>query len=112
MKTKPETAPHGDAALLDLEAELVHEYAEWKAKRIKDDEGDEWGDRVAEMGERFAEMPVHTLSGVAAKLRCLRHLLVNDGALRTDDISLVGTALAGLERVIGARGQTEDGQSL
>ena len=60
---------------------------------------DEWADRMCKMEQRFAEMPVHTLSGVAAKLRCLRDLLVNDGAVRTRDISLVGTALAAVEQV-------------
>ena len=93
-----------DAELLPLEADIVKEYADWKAGRIKDDEADEYGERVSEMEQRFAKMPAHTLSGVAAKLRHLRRLLVDDGTLRSGDISLVETALAGLEQVIGARG--------
>ena len=97
MNTKPDN--HPDAELLALGAEIVHEQAEWKAKRIKDDEADEWADRVAGMEMRFAEMPAHTLSGVAAKLRHLHHLLVNDGTVRDHDINLVKTSLAVVEGV-------------
>ena len=86
-----------DAELLALEAEIVSEHADWKAGRVKDDEADEYGERVSEMEQRFAKMPAHTLSGVAAKLRHLRRLLVDDGTLRTGDISLVETALAAVE---------------
>ncbi len=95
---------HADTELLPLEADIVKEYADWKAGRVKDDEADEYGERVSEMEQRFAKMPAHTLSGVVAKLRHLRRLLVDDGTLRSGDISLVETALAGLEQVIGARG--------
>jgi len=98
MKTKPETVPHADAELLDLAAEIGAEHADWKAGRV--DEADGYGERVSEMEIRFAEMPVHTLSGVVAKLRHLRGLLVDDGTLRTADIVLVETVLAGLERVL------------
>ena len=87
-----------DAGLLALEAEIVREHAGWKAGRVEDDEADEYGERVCEMEQRFAEMPVHTLSGVAAKLRQLRYLLVDDGTLRNGDISLVETALAAVEQ--------------
>ena len=65
---------------------------------VKDDEADEYGERVSEMEQRFAEMPVHTLPGVAAKLGCLRDLLVNDGTVRTGDITLVETALSAVEQ--------------
>lgn len=92
------TDNHPDAELLALEAEIIHEEAEWKANRIKDDEAEEHGERVAEMHQRFAEMPACTLSGVEAKLRHLRHALVDDGTLRTDDIILVQTALAAVEQ--------------
>ena len=57
---------HADTELLPLEADIVKEYADWKAGRVKDDEADEYGERVSEMELRFAEMPVHTLPGVAA----------------------------------------------
>ncbi len=102
MTTK--TVPHADAELLAVAAEIGAEHADWKAGRVKDDEADEYGERVSEMEQRFAKMPAHTLSGVVAKLRHLRRLLVDDGTLRSGDISLVETALAGLEQVIGARG--------
>jgi len=100
--TKLETVPHGDAELLAIAAEIGAEHADWKAGRIKDDEADEYGERVSEMEQRFAKMPAHTLSGVAAKLRHLRYLLVDDGTVRDHDIPLVETALAGLERVLEA----------
>ena len=56
------------------------------------------------MDQRFAEMPAHTLSGVAAKLRHLHRLLVDDGTLRTHDIVLVETSLAAVEQVNKAGG--------
>ena len=56
------------------------------------------------MDQRFAEMPAHTLSGVAAKLRHLRRALVDDGTVRSGDISLVETALAAVEQVNKAEG--------
>ena len=102
------TAPpdnHADAELLALEAEIVYEYAAWTAGKVKDDEAEEHGERVSDMGQRFAVMPAHTLSGVAAKLRHLRYLLVNDGTLRTRDISLVETALAAVEQANKAEGE-------
>ena len=88
----------GDAELLGLEAKINAEYAAWKAGGVTDDESDEYGERVSDMEQRFAEMPAHTLSGVAGKLRHLRWLLVDDGTLRTRDISLVETALAAVEQ--------------
>ena len=94
----------GDAALLALDARIADEYADWKAGKVKDDEAVEYGDRVAEMEQRFAKMPVHTLSGAAAKLRHLRRLLVDDGTLRTHDIPLVETALAAVEQANKAGG--------
>ena len=87
-----------------LEAEIVKEYANWKAGRVKDDEAEEHGERVSDMDQRFAEMPVHTLSGVAAKLRHLRRALVDDGTVRTRDISVVETALAAVEQANKAGG--------
>lgn len=87
-----------DAGLLALEAEINAEYATWKAGTFTDDESDEYGERVAEMEQRFAKMPAHTLSGVAAKLRHLRRLLVDDGTLCTHDIPLVETSLAAVEQ--------------
>ncbi len=56
------------------------------------------------MEQRFAKMPVHTLSGVAAKLRHLRRLLVDDGTVRAADIPLVETTLAAVEQVNKAEG--------
>ena len=94
-----------DAGLLALEVEIVNEHADWKAGKVKDDEAEEHGERVSDMDQRFAEMPAHTLSGVAAKLRHLRRLLVNDGTVRTGDIVLVETALAAVEQANKARGE-------
>ena len=71
---------------------------------VGDDEAEEHGERVSEMEQRFAEMPAHTLSGVAAKLQHLRYLLVNDGTLRSGDIVLVETALAAVEQGNKAEG--------
>ena len=97
---------NSDAGLLALEAEINAEYATWKAGRVTDDESDEYGERVAAMDGRFAEMPARTLSGVAAKLRHLRYLLVNDGTLRTGDIVLVETSLAAVEQANKAGGNS------
>ena len=94
------TDNHPDAELLALGAEIAKEYADIKTKKgVADDEAEKWGDHVSEMEQRFAEMPVHTLSGVVAKLGSLRDFLVDDGALRSGDIALVETALAAVERV-------------
>ena len=100
-KTKTATpSDEPDAELLALEAEIIYEHAAWKAGKVKDGEGE----RVCEMELRLAGMPVHTLSGVAAKLRHLRCLLVDDGTVRTDDIVLVETALAAVEQANKAGG--------
>ncbi len=96
MTAPPEN--HADAKLLALEAEIVNEQADWKAGKVKDDEAEEHGERVSDMDQRFAEMPVHTLSGVAAKLRHLRRALVDDGTVRTRDILVVETSLAAVEQ--------------
>ena len=104
-KTKTATpSDEPDAELLALEAEIIYEHAAWKAGKVKDGETDEYGERVCEMELRLAGMPVHTLSGVAAKLRHLRCLLVDDGTLRTHDIVLVETALAAVEQANEAGG--------
>ncbi len=94
-----------DAGLLTLGAKIAKEYADFKATKGKtDDEADEWADRISKMEHRFAEMPIHTLSGAATKLRCLRDLLIDDGTVRSRDISLVETTLAAVEQVSKAGG--------
>ena len=93
-----------DAELLALGARIINEQADWKAGKVKDDEAEEHGERVSDMEQRFAEMPAHTLSGVVAKLRHLRHLLVDDGTVRSSDIVLVETALAAVEQANRAGG--------
>lgn len=101
------TNNHADAELLALEAKLVDEYTAMDAKRgITDDEVNEWTARLDVVERQFARMPAHTLDGVAAKLRRLKYSK-GPGGDALPEKPLVRTALAGLERVIEARGQTE-----
>ena len=93
------TENHADADLLALEAKLVDEYTALDAKRGKtDDEVDEWADRMDVMERLFAEMPVHTLDGVAAKLRRL-HYSKHEGGEALPEKLLVTTALEGVEHL-------------
>lgn len=97
------TVNHPDAELLALETHIVAEYTAMDAKKGKtDDETDAWVDRLDVLERQFANMPVLTLDGVAAKLR-------RAGTECTGDWGgqLVKTALVGLERVLEARGQTD-----
>ena len=95
-----------DAELLALKVNIANEYAAFETKKGKtDDEADAWAGRLSDMDHQFAEMPVHTLPGVAAKLRCLHDLLVTDGSVRSQDISLVETSLAAVEQVNKAEGK-------
>ncbi len=94
------TGNHADAELLALEAKLMDEYAAMEAKRGKtDDEVDEWADRLDVLERQFADMPAHTLDGVAAKLRRLDYSN-HRGGNTLPEIPLVRTALAGVERLI------------
>ena len=89
-----------DAELLTLEAKLVDEYTVMDAKRGKtDDEVDEWTDRLLVLERQFADMPAHTLDGVAAKLRRLDYSNHRGGGTLPEK-PLVRTALAGVEHLI------------
>ena len=89
-----------DAELLTLEAKLVDEYTALQAMRGKtDDEVDEWADRLDVLERQFADMPAHTLDGVAAKLRRLDYSNHRGGGTLPEK-PLVRTALAGVERLI------------
>ena len=94
------TNNHPDAVLLALEAKLVDEYTALDAKRGKtDDEVDEWADRLDVLERQFADMPAHTLDGVAAKLRRLDYSNHRGGGT-LPEIPLIKTALAGVEHLI------------
>ena len=88
-----------DAELLALEGNLIDECAAFEAKRGKtDDEVDEWVDRMNVLERQFADMPAHTLDGVAAKLRRLYYSKYNGGGALPEKL-LVKTALEGVERL-------------
>ncbi len=98
MTAKQDKRP--DDELLALEAKLVDEYATLDAKRGKtDDEVDEWADRLDVLERQFADMPAHTLDGVAAKLRRLDYSNHRGGGTLPEE-ALATTALAGVERLI------------
>ena len=89
-----------DAGLLALEVKLVSEYTALDAKRGKtDDEVDEWADRLDVLERQFADIPAHTLHGVAAKLRRLDYSNHRGGGT-LPEIPLIKTALAGVEHLI------------
>ena len=91
-----------DAELLALEGNLIDECTAFEAKRGKtDDEVDEWTNRMDVMERQFAEMPVHTLDGVAAKLRRL-HYSKHEGGEALPETVLVNTAFVGLEHIMCA----------
>ncbi len=91
-----------DDELLALEAKLVDEYTAIDAKRGKtDDESDEWTDRLDVLERQFADMPAHTLDGVAAKLRRLDYSNHRGGGTLPEE-ALVTTALLRLEQIICA----------
>ena len=93
-----------DAGLFALEAKLDDEYTAMDAKRgITDDEVNQWTDRLGVLEQQFANMPAHTLDGVAAKLRRL-HYSKHRGGGTLPETALVTTALAGLEQAIEAGG--------
>ena len=89
-----------DAELLALEAKLVDEYAAMEAKRGKtDDEVNEWTARLDILERQFADMPAHTLNGVAAKLR-LAEEWTGEGCTGDWGEQLVRQALEAVERLI------------
>ena len=89
-----------DTELLALEAKLVAEYTTMDATRGKtDDENDAWSDRLLVLEGQFADMPAHTLDGVAAKLRRLDYSNHRGGGTLPEE-ALVTTALAGVEHLI------------
>ena len=91
---------HPDGELLALEAKLVDEYTAMDAKRgMTDDEINEWTARLDVLELQFAEMPVHTLDGVAAKLR-RAEVLAGTGFIGVWGGQLAKTALASVERLI------------
>ena len=92
------TGNHPDAELLALETHIVAEYTAMDAKKGKtNDETDAWVDRLDVLERQIADMPAHTLDGVAAKLRRAGKECTGDWGGQ-----LVKTALAGLEQVIKA----------
>ena len=98
MTAKQDKRP--DDELLALEAKLVSEYTAMDAKRgITDDESDKWTDRLDVLERQFADMPAHTLDGVAAKLRRLDYSNHRGGGTLPEK-PLVRTALAGVEHLI------------
>lgn len=90
-----------DDELLALEAKLVDEYATMEVKKGKtDDEVDEWTARLDILEQQFADMPAHTLNGVAAKLRRAEEW-TGEGCTGDWGEQLVRQARETVERLIG-----------